>query len=271
MRLFCDRVLRGAARHAAKTRARTHRGYPCSDADFAGTAIAYPRCRRPVRAPTWFVAAHADRSVLEPDARLELEHVHGYDGAACKASNVFFVGGVGGTGGEEDAATTRDEETKMSRVAYYAAAVGIVQDLATGAQTHFLGHTKDITCMDVLRDAEVALRGATYPPGTLAATGQTRPGAEEMDDAFRDADAAGASSRPFVAIWDVRTGEEKRVRLDAGMRSVAAVAFSPDGATPSPSDATRAHRANLGLARRERRRGRASRRGRGRRRVADVE
>ena len=33
----------------------------------------------------------------------------------------------------------------------------------------------------------------------------------------------------------------------------------------------RAHRANLGLARRERRRGRASRRGRGRRRVADVE
>ena len=233
VRLFCDRVLRGAARHAAKTRARTHRGYPCSDADFAGTAIAYPRCRRPVRAPTWFVAAHADRSVLEPDARLELEHVHGYDGAACKASNVFFVGGVGGTGGEEDAATTRDEETKkISRVAYYAAAVGIVQDLATGAQTHFLGHTKDITCMDVLRDAEVALRGATYPPGTLAATGQTRPGAEEMDDAFRDDDDAGASSRPFVAIWDVRTGEEvKRVRLDAGMRSVAAVAFSPDGAT----------------------------------------
>ena len=104
--------------------------------------------------------------------------MHGYDGAACKASNVFFVGGVGGTGGEEDAATTRDERRKnvcLRRVLPSDWPVEIVQDLATGAQTHFLGHTKDITCMDVLRDAEVSLRGATYPPGTLAATEQTRP------------------------------------------------------------------------------------------------
>ena len=197
--VFIDRMIRGAARADAAD-ARTCRGYPVSDEDFRGK-IAYPRCRSTVSAPPDFDVALADRSTLEPDASLILERVHGYEGARCNAPNLFYAGD--------------------GSMAYYAAAVGIVRDPATGAQRHFGGHTREITCMAMCA-AETTLDGVTYPPLTLAATGQKK----AVEDAETD-----EAEVPFVCVWDTRTCREvARVRLSESSRAVAAVGFSPDGA-----------------------------------------
>lgn len=197
--VFIDRMIRGAARADAAD-ARTCRGYPVSDEDFRGK-IAYPRCRSTVSAPPDFDVALADRSTLEPDASLILERVHGYEGARCNAPNLFYAGD--------------------GSMAYYAAAIGIVRDAATGAQRHFGGHTREITCMAMCA-AETTLDGVTYPPLTLAATGQRK----AVEDAETD-----EAEVPFVCVWDTRTCREvARVRLSESSRAVAAVGFSPDGA-----------------------------------------
>ena len=202
---FVDRMMRGAARQLAD--GPVCRGYPVTDADFRKKII-YPKCRKGVYAPSDFDVQLADRSTMEPDAALELEHVYGYDGVTNNAPNVFFCGGGGGGGGGE--------------IAYYTAAVGIVYDRRRNTQRHFLGHTKDICCM-TLCAAEVEFDGVKYPPLTLAATGQRK--------AIEDPDTDDIEC-PFVAIWDVRTCEEvARVNLDPSARAAVAVAFSPDGAT----------------------------------------
>ena len=197
--VFIDRMIRGAAR-ADATDVRVCRGYPVSDEDFRGK-IAYPRCRSTVSAPPDFDVALADRSTLEPDASLILERVHGYEGARCHAPNLFYAGD--------------------GSMAYYAAAIGIVRDAATGAQRHFGGHTREITCMSMCA-AETTLDGVTYPPLTLAATGQRK----AVEDTETD-----EAEVPFVCVWDTRTCREvARVRLSESSRAVAALGFSPDGA-----------------------------------------
>ena len=213
---FARRALRGAARADADD-ADVCRGWPVTDDDFVRKKIVYPRCRSFVRAPSDLDASLIDRSMFKPDADLRLDFVYGYDGLECAAPNVFVT-------------------ADPNKVVYCAAAVAVVHDAARDEQAHFRGHTRDITCL-TLCDAEVTVRGVTYPPKTLCATGQKVPSAdaasyvddEEEGDA---ADAADAPPRPFVSVWDVRTLREvARVRLAADARAVAGVAFSPDGAT----------------------------------------
>lgn len=197
---FIDRMVRGAARQLAD--GPVCRGYPVTDGDFRKKII-YPKCRKGVYAPSDFDVALADRSTMEPDAALELEFVYGYDGVTNNAPNLFFTGGEA-----------------LGQIAYYTAAVGVVYDRRKDTQRHFLGHTKDICCM-TLCAAEVELNGMTYPPLTLAATGQ-RKAVEDPDNEEMEC--------PFVAIWDVCTCEEvARVNLDQSARAAVAVAFSPDG------------------------------------------
>ena len=70
--------------------------------------------------------------------------------------------------------------------------------------------------------AETTLDGVTYPPLTLAATGQRK----AVEDTETD-----EAEVPFVCVWDTRTCREvARVRLSESSRAVAALGFSPDGA-----------------------------------------
>ena len=214
--VFIDRMIRGAAR-ADATDVRVCRGYPVSDEDFRGK-IAYPRCRSTVSAPPDFDVALADRSTLEPDASLILERVHGYEGARCHAPNLFYAGD--------------------GSMAYYAAAIGIVRDAATGAQRHFGGHTREITCMSMCA-AETTLDGVTYPPLTLAATGQRK----AVEDTETD-----EAEVPFVCVWDTRTCREvARVRLSESSRAVAALGFSPDGAALTTVGCDDNHTVHVGI------------------------
>lgn len=208
---FIKRMVRGAARQSAEK--PVCRGYPVVDDDFKRKII-YPRCRKGVNAPSDFDVALADRSTLPPEAKLELEFVYGYDGVTSHAQNLFFVNGAGRPSAHVSKPKLGDV------VAYHAASLGIVYDRARDTQRFFTGHTKDITCMTTCA-AEVEVNGVTYPPLTLAATGQRKP-VEDPDTEDEE--------RPFVAIWDVRTCEEvARVPLETNFRSVAAVSFSPDG------------------------------------------
>jgi WD40 repeat protein/Ca2+-binding EF-hand superfamily protein len=199
---FVESVSRGPAR--AQAEAPVCKGYPVTDDDFA-KKIVYPRCRKGVLAPSDFTPALADRSTMEPDARLELNFVYGYDGVVANAPNLFYVN-----------AGTR---TSVS-VAYFAAAVGVVYDDKRDKQSHFLGHTNDITCMAIC-EAEVTHREVRYPENALIATGQKK--------ALEDHDNEEIVT-PYVSVWDARTcTEAARVRLPRDARQVAACAFSPDG------------------------------------------
>ena len=174
---FVESVSRGPAR--AQAEAPVCKGYPVTDDDFA-KKIVYPRCRKGVLAPSDFTPALADRSTMEPDARLELNFVYGYDGVVANAPNLFYVN-----------AGTR---TSVS-VAYFAAAVGVVYDDKRDKQSHFLGHTNDITCMAIC-EAEVTHREVRYPENALIATGQKK--------ALEDHDNE-EIEKPYVSVWDART------------------------------------------------------------------
>eukprot|EP01052_Picozoa_sp_SAG31_P011680 SAG31_NODE_667_length_12948_cov_70.090746_2_plen_506_part_00 len=113
-----------------------------------------------------------------PHEDLALEHIHGYKGVSCH-SNIQF--------------------NRAGELVYFAAAVGIVQQLSNHQQRFFYGHTDDISAL------------AVHPDGVTIATGQIG----------RD---------PLVCVWDSRT-MQLRMRMPVFHEvAVIALAFSPDGA-----------------------------------------
>ena len=95
--------------------------------------------RMQVQRPTNFDRNAVARSAQLPSKTIELERMYGYNGVAL-AANIFC--------------------TASGKVAYYMAATGVVMDPVTRAQSFFVGHTDDITCM------------AIHPDGNLLVTGQ---------------------------------------------------------------------------------------------------
>ena len=140
-------------------------------------------------------------------------------------------------------------------MAYYAAAIGIVRDAATGAQRHFGGHTREITCMSMCA-AETTLDGVTYPPLTLAATGQRK----AVEDTETD-----EAEVPFVCVWDTRTCREVAPFVSRNRRARRRPWVLPRRRRAHHGRLRRQpHRARVGLARARRRRtARARRRARG--------
>ena len=103
--------------------------------------VRHARCRTLLHPPSTGGVAAEQRSREPPDARLELEAIHGYAGLANSAPNLFC--------------------SSAGELVYYTAAVGVVLSVESRAQRFFLGHTDDIHCL------------ALDPTRTIAATGQT--------------------------------------------------------------------------------------------------
>ena len=118
---------------------RTHSQNHCPPEISARTTRLTANPRPQVQRPTVFDPEAVTRSAQLPLKTIELERVFGYEGAAL-SSNVF--------------------STATGKVAYYVAGTGVVMDPATRAQSFFVGHTDDITCM------------AMHPNGCLLVTGQ---------------------------------------------------------------------------------------------------
>jgi len=153
--------------------------------------IRYRFCQSGVAVPHGFDPRDVTRSALPPAVSLRREFVYGYNGLGRhnRAPNVFALSG--------------------GRVLYCAAALAIVYDPATAAQSCFEGHDDDITCV------------ALHPGGKLAVTGQCA--------------SAFSGTAPWLAVWDVETkADVSRVGWvpDETPASTQGRAHAP-GATPS--------------------------------------
>jgi microtubule-associated protein-like 6 len=74
----------------------------------------------------------------QPDIKLTLEHVYGYRSRLVR-NNVFHIDG--------------------DTILYFAAAVGIVHNLANNTQKFFFGHDDDILCIDYHQTKKIAVTG----------------------------------------------------------------------------------------------------------------
>lgn len=136
---------------------------------------------------------HNDESTDPPEVEYELEYVYGYR-AEDSRMNCFY--------------------NNDGNACYMTAALGVILNQGSNTQTFFgggqtdntskkvardeVGHTNDITAMDMSHDRE------------WCATGQN-------------------GSRPVAFMWGARDGDKKaRFKLDKGMREVTAIAISPD-------------------------------------------
>jgi len=135
---------------------------------------------------------HNDESTDPPNVQYELEYVYGYR-AEDSRMNCFY--------------------NKDGDAVYFTAALGVILNQGSNKQKFFgggqvdntskkvarddIGHTNDITSMDVSNC------------GGIAATGQN-------------------GSRPVAFVWDATTGEKQaRLKLGKGMREITAIAISP--------------------------------------------
>jgi len=172
-------------------------------ADFRGKII-YPPCRTGVHTPTDWDPALAVRSATIPDARLRLEHVYGYDGVTSTSRNVFY---------------TADGDVVYSTAGLCVVYARPRADGTGHRQRFFLGHDDDVLALTLL-EAEVTVRGVTYPARTLCASGQV----------------SSHDHGPIVFVWDTRIGSQDgenviaRLEFGKGARGIQALGFSPDGA-----------------------------------------
>ncbi|KAK7066468.1 Echinoderm microtubule-associated protein-like 5, partial [Halocaridina rubra] len=114
---------------------------------------------------------------VPPDQSLLIKHVFGYRAHECR-DNIHWL--------------------KDGRVVYHVAAVGVVLDIATRSQNHYLHHTDDIMCL------------AVHPEGELVATGQLG----------KDA---------TVHVWDALEQKIMALLKNGHTRGVSSVAFCSDG------------------------------------------
>lgn len=112
-----------------------------------------------------------------PSTGVKLEYVHGYRGYDCR-NNLFF--------------------TNEGHVVYHVAAVGIVLDLETQTQSHYVKHTDDILCLGM------------HPSGSIVATGQI-------------------GRVPEIHVWDTASKKTLSILKNGHERGVCAVDFSRDG------------------------------------------
>ncbi len=143
-----------------------------------------------IKAPSSWVKEPRDQ-LLPPNVKLELEWVHGYRGSMC-VNGLQYI-------------------QNSSKLAYFAAAVGIVYDPKTHSQTFFNHHTDDITCISFNSN------------GVDVATGEM-------------------GRWPVCCIWDSNTLEVKQKLKGNGIvRGINCVKFSPDGSRIVVVDASDNH------------------------------
>ncbi|XP_066956728.1 echinoderm microtubule-associated protein-like 6 isoform X2 [Macrobrachium rosenbergii] len=120
---------------------------------------------------------HDLKANVFPEQSLSIKHVFGYRAHECR----------------DNAHWLKDEH-----IVYHVAAVGVVLDLKTKTQSHYLHHTDDILCL------------AVHPEGVLVATGQIG----------RDA---------VVHVWDGLNQKIMSLLKNGHSKGVSSVAFSADG------------------------------------------
>jgi len=124
--------------------------------------------------PTGFEYGKTDE---KPRIALELEHVYGYRSNRVR-NNIAWI--------------------CKSKIAYFAAGVGIVHDLEKNKQIFFRGHSDDIVCL------------AYHKGKNIIATGET-------------------GRFPAIHVWDAETGQELAKMAGFHRRAVVSVGFSRDG------------------------------------------
>jgi len=129
-----------------------------------------------LKAPTGFLKPPLNQSQA-PKAQLNLEYIHGYRSRDCKNNIAYLADG---------------------RIAYHAAAAGIVLDKTNNTQRFFIQHTDDILSI------------AFHPDKIRIATGEQGP-------------------KPFIYIWNSTTCQitaKFKGQLEKGIKSLS---FSPSG------------------------------------------
>ena len=162
--------------------------------------IKYRFSTTPVQLPSGFEPHLVTRSATLPDTMLRREFAYGYNGLGKhnRAPNLCVLAD--------------------GRLLYCTAALAIVYDPRSAAQSYFEAHDDDISCV------------ALHPGGQLAVTGQVA--------------SAVANTHPWLAVWDVNTRKQVCGRIGEVFdetkkdgvstrpfyqRSLCAAAFSPDG------------------------------------------
>eukprot|EP01006_Ploeotia_vitrea_P014079 TRINITY_DN37392_c0_g1_i1.p1 TRINITY_DN37392_c0_g1~~TRINITY_DN37392_c0_g1_i1.p1 ORF type:complete len:741 (+),score=138.60 TRINITY_DN37392_c0_g1_i1:114-2336(+) len=113
----------------------------------------------------------------EPDIQLQLEHIHGYRSRLCR-DNVYWI--------------------DADRILYFAAAVGVVHNLANNTQQFFFGHTDDILSI------------AFHKERKIVATGQQ-------------------GKTPSICVWDLESRQLLAKLEGYHKRAVVSLAFSACG------------------------------------------
>ena len=188
--VFCNALFTPSARMLGMQpildqKPRDRNGFGMGDDTKFDGKILYAKAKAGVFPPSDFDPECVERSKKVPSASLCLEHVYGYDGRNNLSQNIFF--------------TDNPEE-----IVYYAAAVGVVHNVATDSQHFFFGHTNDIYCI------------TQHPCLWIVATGQQK--------------ATGSENKPFCCIWETRGGKQlQKLNHPDNCRGVTAMNFSPCG------------------------------------------
>eukprot|EP01036_Dinobryon_divergens_P026243 gene26244-34865_t len=162
------------------------------------------RSRTTLTAPTRFDAmACIQRSNTIPKHELKRKHVFGMSSSLYSGSTVSILPADSSTSFAADDEHQQADTLIVDRavIAYAAAGLGVIHDLNENRQTHYNGHTEDVTCMAISTD------------GSLAATGCN-------------------GKTPCVHIWDTNITDPTKALLILGVgffyRGVCAVEFSYD-------------------------------------------
>lgn len=114
--------------------------------------------------------------------------------------------------------------------AYSCGCVVVVEDLHTGSQRHWLGHSEEISTLAVTNDAQVLLR-AERPHCPPAVGGRLSPALTPVRVLLRQtvasASAGSGGSASLICIWNVRNGACKNT-LSHHKGEVQGLAFSRD-------------------------------------------
>lgn len=159
-------------------------------------------------------------SIEEPNASIELEHIHGY-----KCDNV----------------RNNVRYTRTGKLVYHAASVGIVLDMAETKQKHFLEHAGEICCLAIHPGLACAATGEvgaepficvwdTFTMQCLARiSGVLRGGVANL--AFsgdgKYLAASGADTQHTVAIYDWNAKRTAKEPHSAGLMAAAQISRSP--------------------------------------------
>jgi WD40 repeat protein len=96
---------------------------------------------------------------LKPEKNLELEFVHGYNGAHCR-DNARYIHQR-----HSDGRHAHDHARTV--IAYCAGALGIVLNVDTQRQTLLKGHTEEVTCIALNREGDMIATGEGGRSGTI--------------------------------------------------------------------------------------------------------